>query len=68
MRELVSLDDFNNKHRSKYLETENPKNGIACPNCGTELIDSNPNLVLTSFPPQKNVRCDNCDYTGYRVA
>ena len=43
-------------------------NGIACPKCGSELFDSNPNITLTSFPAQKNTHCssEKCDYTGYR--
>jgi C4-type Zn-finger protein len=51
----------------------NPKpipNGIACPKCGEELLDTQPNVTLTSMPPQKNVGCssEKCDYTGYRIA
>jgi hypothetical protein len=43
-------------------------NGIACPKCGSELFDSQPNVILTSFPAQKNTKCSNekCDYNGYR--
>jgi hypothetical protein len=45
-------------------------NGIACPKCGEELLDTKPNETLTSIPPKKNVGCssDKCDYTGYRIA
>ena len=28
------------------------KNGIACPDCGSELMDSSPLVCLTSHPPQ----------------
>jgi len=44
------------------------KNGIACPDCGEELYDSDPMLTLTSFPAKKNIHCDNCHYLGYRIA
>jgi uncharacterized protein with PIN domain len=46
------------------------KNGIACPNCGEELVDVNPNEVLTSNPPKKFIKCQNekCSYAGYRLA
>ena len=44
------------------------KNGIACPNCSEELYDSNPMVTLASIPPQKNIKCDNCNYSGYRIA
>ena len=43
-------------------------NGIACPECGEELLDSNPMVTLTSMPAQKNVHCSKCDYVGYRIA
>jgi DNA-directed RNA polymerase subunit RPC12/RpoP len=69
MSELVSLDDFNAERLLKFLETtrENPKNGIACPECGSELADSKPFLILTSIPAKKDVHCNNCDYVGYRL-
>ena len=46
------------------------KNGIACPNCGDELVDVNPNKILTSNPPKKFIKCQNekCSYAGYRLA
>jgi DNA-directed RNA polymerase subunit RPC12/RpoP len=43
-------------------------NGIKCPDCGGELWDTNPQMTLTSDPPQKNVHCPDCGYQGYRVA
>lgn len=42
-------------------------NGITCPNCGEELMDSIPMIILTSNPPQKKVCCSSCDYVGYRI-
>lgn len=69
-KKLVSLNDFNEEKRGLY-ENLNPKqpvyNGIACPNCGYELVDSDPNTKLLSYPPQKNVKCPSCGYAGYRV-
>ena len=41
-------------------------NGIACPECGKELFDSNPCMCLTSWPPQYATRCPNCGYLGSR--
>ena len=43
-------------------------NGIACPKCGFELMDTHPNQILTSHPPQKTIGCVNieCGYTGMR--
>jgi len=43
-------------------------NGIACPECSAELLDSNPMVTLLTYPPQMNVHCPACDYRGYRLA
>lgn len=43
-------------------------NGIACDKCGHELMDSCPNVMLASNPPQLNVHCPKCGFTGYRFA
>lgn len=72
-KKLVSLDQHNSINTTFHLGMLNPKptpNGIACPKCGEELLDTKPNETLTSMPPQKNVGCSSkkCDYTGYRVA
>ena len=42
-------------------------NGIACPDCGEELYDTDPMQVLTSNPPKKAIHCDNCGYRNYRL-
>lgn len=71
--ELKSLAEHNSitstVHRGLFPEKPVP-NGIACPKCGEELLDSKPNEILTSIPPQKSVKCSNdkCDFNGYRVA
>ena len=44
------------------------KNGIACPNCGNELLDSSPMFTFTSNPSKKSIHCDKCEYFGYRIA
>lgn len=43
-------------------------NGIACPKCGSELFDSQPNGILNLNPAQKNIKClsKECNYIGYR--
>ena len=38
-----------------------------CPKCGKELVDSSPNTMLMSYPPQKEVHCSECDYKGFMV-
>jgi len=50
-----------------FYQSNNPQpNGIKCPKCGEELMDTYPNMILTSDPPQKNVHCPKCDHKGYR--
>jgi len=39
-------------------------NGIACPNCGSELFDTGVSLI--SYPPQYKIYCRECDYKGSR--
>jgi hypothetical protein len=43
-------------------------NGLSCPKCHSELIDTNPNVTLTAVLPNKEVACSrkNCAYSGYR--
>jgi DNA-directed RNA polymerase subunit RPC12/RpoP len=61
---LTSLEDHN---RQAWTFTTGPvKNGIACPSCGSELMDSNPSICLTSYPPQWSIHCPKCGYTGTR--
>jgi len=49
-----------------YPNNNSQPNGIKCPKCGEELMDTYPNIILTSDPPQKNVHCPKCDHKGYR--
>lgn len=61
-----------NKQRTELHRNVNSNepvmNGIACPKCGSELYDTHPNMILASNPPKKNINCEYCEYTGYRVA
>lgn len=70
---LQSLEEFNKKRREFYdkIDASHNKprtNGIACPKCGAELVDSNPSSTLMSNPPKKDIHCLSCDYSGYRIA
>jgi hypothetical protein len=72
-KRLKSLDKHNSTTSTFHwnmMPQEPIPNGIACPKCGEELLDTKPNEILTSMPPQKNVHCSNkkCDFRGYRVA
>lgn len=42
-------------------------NGIACPQCGHELVDANQGIVLTSLPPRYIIECPQCRWRGNRV-
>jgi hypothetical protein len=59
-----------NDERAKLLQAPiGPEpNGIACPRCGEELWDTQPNITLTSNPPRKEVHCPSCGFTSTRVA
>ena len=68
---LKPLDEHNSEAWSTqtgWFSNEPRPNGIACPKCGNELMDTNPMMTLTSHPAQKNVHCPKCGYTGYRIA
>ena len=67
---MKTLEEFNAEKEQEYRtrRSRDPvKNGIACPKCGKELFDSEPDIILTSFPPEKDVYCE-CGFRGYRVA
>ena len=66
MADLISLEEHNKKHGVLYDYTSPRRNGIACPECGCELLDSNPSNMLLSNPPQFQVHCSSCDYHGTR--
>jgi hypothetical protein len=69
-KKLKTLDEANSIAMASHSFNLNEPcpNGIACPKCGEELYDSNPMIVLASYPAQKNVACmkEDCGYTGYR--
>ena len=65
---MKTLDQHNNERRMGYEAEVDPHNGIACPECGKGMMDSEPNMTLTSNPPQKAVKCEWCDFHGYRIA
>jgi len=68
MKTLLEHNELRRQQHASLNSNEPRRNGIACPNCGNELLDSSPMFTLTSNPPQKNIHCANCEYVGYRVA
>lgn len=70
-RKLVTLEEFNSEQATKYSgEINLAPNGISCPQCPTtvELVDSNPNVTLTTNPPRKHIHCPQCGWRGMRIA
>ena len=63
---MKTLQEFNENALMIHADlTKYPKpNGIECPECKKELMDSDC-MVLCSYPPKKNVECE-CGYRGYR--
>ena len=71
MKKLKDLSEHNSEASViQYgFNNNNPiKNGIACPKCSNELLDSSPMFTFTSHPAKKSIHCDKCDYVGYRIA
>lgn len=68
-KKLIGLNEFNQRVLRENSYSNEPKpNGIACPKCGEELMDSSPMTTLTSYPAQKYIHCPKCDYVGFRIA
>jgi len=59
------LDEIIKSEKDKVNDKE--FNGLSCPLCGGDLYDSNPDVLLYSYPAQKNVSCSKCNYNGYRI-
>lgn len=71
MRKLKSLKEHNSNRLKQIWQISGTKlepvpNGIECPDCGKELFDSNPGQLLLSNPPQHEIHCKYCKYTGTR--
>lgn len=66
---LKSLEESNKQALGIWGPTKlecKVKNGIACPECGAELFDTNTFQQLATWPPQYRVHCENCDFEGTR--
>jgi len=61
---LVSLEEWEEQILPASLVYEH-KNGIACPECGTELYDDTTSVLL-SCPPQYPIFCKKCGFIGSR--
>ncbi len=66
-KRLLSLEESDLLVLGRYRNHGRPAlNGIACPECGEELVDSSPDCELTSSPPMKDVKCPGCGWAGLR--
>ena len=64
---ITAIPCYSTTTSTALYPNNNPQpNGIKCPKCNEELMDTYPNMILTSDPPQKNVHCPKCDHKGYR--
>lgn len=59
---MIGLREYNKRIMEEIKEErEREKHtGVACDECGEELLYSD-NSLLMSYPPQRNVRCPKCD-------
>lgn len=63
---LQSLEDHNKQALDRAFKKKMHPGltGIACPQCGNELHYSEPDVILTSSPPQKRIKCFACNFVG----
>ena len=67
-KKLIELKEYNQQRRKTYRRSKEPvPNGIACPECGKEMVDTHPGVTLMSLPPKKDIHCPECGYKDYRV-
>jgi primosomal protein N' len=62
---LKSLEEHNKEAYNTFAAVNNLNSGFACPKCGEELHYSNPNVMLTTYPPKRGVQCNKCNHTDY---
>lgn len=53
-----------NDEVQKYYGTKKHLTNIECPNCSSELQYARPGVLMLSYPPQQDVVCFTCNYTG----
>ena len=63
--ELMPLKQHNDSKLTNVFGVNSKNSGFACPICTSEMIYTNPNMMLTSHPPKREVRCSNCKHIDY---
>lgn len=67
-KKLVTLQRHNEVRNRLHRDKKAPVyNGIACPECGKEMMDSEPGVHLMSKPAKKNIHCPECGYKDYAI-
>jgi ssDNA-binding Zn-finger/Zn-ribbon topoisomerase 1 len=66
---MKSLTEYNAEviQRIKEAKAKAHLSGVGCPECGTEMEIPNPDMLLTSNPPKKRVKCPKCGHDGYMI-
>ena len=65
---LKSIDEYNRERMAFISKSNSEKTGIGCPQCGDEMIESNPNMITCYIPPRKAVQCPTCKYSSSIIA
>lgn len=64
---LMELEEYNKTASLHYGEYEPRYNSIRCPKCGNELIDAEPDVTISTYPPRTRVECLECNFKSTRV-
>lgn len=65
---MKTLKEFNiePEYDEGYMPVDY-KTGVACDECGTDMVLVVPGIVIQSFPIMQEVKCPACNYTGFKV-
>lgn len=63
---MKTLDEYNKDFIEEYCKPKAYRAGVLCPSCKTEMVLSEPGVILLSNPAQMRVHCPNqeCTYNG----
>jgi len=62
---LKTLEEHNKERRPQPRDS---LTGIFCPECGAELVETSPGMMLMSLPPHKQIHCPECGWLGACLA
>ena len=68
MSTLKTLEQYNKEKAEQYNEHAVVlTNGIECPKCKSPLYDTTNIIIYLTYPPQKDIHCKKCNWSGLRV-